>query len=205
MASGDVVNTAARLQAAAPVNGILVDETTYRATRARDPVREPSRSQAKGKAEPVPSGRRIEARSRFGVESRAQTAAGPARRPRARARRPRGSLARSRASARPSSSRSSAFPGSARAASSSSCSIASTPTRTSSTGARADRCPTARASPSGPWARWSRPRRGSSRPIRRSEAESKLQRSVAAICSESARRGLGRAAPPAARRAWTDA
>ena len=33
MASGDVVNTAARLQAAAPVNGILVDETTYRATQ----------------------------------------------------------------------------------------------------------------------------------------------------------------------------
>ena len=29
MASGDVVNTAARLQAAAPVNGILIDETTY--------------------------------------------------------------------------------------------------------------------------------------------------------------------------------
>ena len=33
MASGDVVNTAARLQSAAPVNGILADETTYRATR----------------------------------------------------------------------------------------------------------------------------------------------------------------------------
>src|SRR5512132_4339312 len=32
MASGDVVNTAARLQAAAPTDGILVDETTYRAT-----------------------------------------------------------------------------------------------------------------------------------------------------------------------------
>src|SRR5256714_2395590 len=32
MASGDVVNTAARLQAAAPANGVLVDETTYRAT-----------------------------------------------------------------------------------------------------------------------------------------------------------------------------
>jgi class 3 adenylate cyclase len=32
MASGDVVNTAARLQAAAPVDGILVDETTMRAT-----------------------------------------------------------------------------------------------------------------------------------------------------------------------------
>ena len=33
MASGDVVNTAARLQSAAPVNGILVGEATYRATR----------------------------------------------------------------------------------------------------------------------------------------------------------------------------
>jgi hypothetical protein len=32
MASGDVVNTAARLQAAAPVDGIVVDETTFRAT-----------------------------------------------------------------------------------------------------------------------------------------------------------------------------
>ena len=32
MASGDVVNTAARLQSAAPENGILVDETTFRAT-----------------------------------------------------------------------------------------------------------------------------------------------------------------------------
>src|SRR6188472_3537576 len=33
MASGDVVNTAARLQSAAPVDGILVGETTYRATK----------------------------------------------------------------------------------------------------------------------------------------------------------------------------
>ena len=33
MAAGDVVNTAARLQAAAPVNGILVGQSTYRATR----------------------------------------------------------------------------------------------------------------------------------------------------------------------------
>src|SRR5688572_11450875 len=33
MASGDVVNTAARLQSNAPENGVLVDETTYRATR----------------------------------------------------------------------------------------------------------------------------------------------------------------------------
>ncbi|MGI8862457.1 MAG: adenylate/guanylate cyclase domain-containing protein [Gaiellaceae bacterium] len=33
MASGDVVNTGARLQSAASVNGVLVDETTYRSTR----------------------------------------------------------------------------------------------------------------------------------------------------------------------------
>src|SRR6201989_3221757 len=33
MVAGDVVNTAARLQSAAPVNGILVGEGTYRATR----------------------------------------------------------------------------------------------------------------------------------------------------------------------------
>ena len=53
MATGDVVNTASRLQSAAPVDGILVDETTYRATstvieyRDAEPVRprgSPSRS-----------------------------------------------------------------------------------------------------------------------------------------------------------------
>jgi class 3 adenylate cyclase/tetratricopeptide (TPR) repeat protein len=68
MASGDVVNTAARLQAAAPINGILVGESTYRATshvidyRPADPVI------AKGKGEPVPVWEAIEARSRFGSD-----------------------------------------------------------------------------------------------------------------------------------------
>ena len=33
MAQGDLMNTAARLQSAAPVDGILVDEDTYNATR----------------------------------------------------------------------------------------------------------------------------------------------------------------------------
>jgi class 3 adenylate cyclase len=33
MVAGDVVNTAARMQAAAPVNGVLVGAATYRATR----------------------------------------------------------------------------------------------------------------------------------------------------------------------------
>jgi predicted ATPase len=53
MVAGDVVNTAARLQQAAPVDGVLVGEVTYQATRAAveyvpaDPV------SAKGKAEPL--------------------------------------------------------------------------------------------------------------------------------------------------------
>ena len=42
MAAGDVVNTAARLQAAAPANGVLVGETTYRATGGGDRVRRAS-------------------------------------------------------------------------------------------------------------------------------------------------------------------
>jgi class 3 adenylate cyclase/tetratricopeptide (TPR) repeat protein len=68
MAAGDVVNTAARLQAAAPEDGILIDEATRRATeetidaRAVDPVR------AKGKVDPVSAFEVVGARSRFGVD-----------------------------------------------------------------------------------------------------------------------------------------
>src|SRR5205807_8399666 len=54
MAAGDVVNTAARLQAAAPVNGILVGETTYRATSETIDYSECSPVDAKGKEEPIP-------------------------------------------------------------------------------------------------------------------------------------------------------
>src|SRR6266496_749417 len=54
MASGDVVNTAARLEAAAPVNGILVDEATYRATSPAIDYRPVEPIEAKGKSEPVP-------------------------------------------------------------------------------------------------------------------------------------------------------
>ena len=49
MASGDVVNTAARLQGAAPVNGVLADETTYRATRQAIEYVMSSPIEAKGK------------------------------------------------------------------------------------------------------------------------------------------------------------
>jgi class 3 adenylate cyclase/tetratricopeptide (TPR) repeat protein len=68
MASGDVVNTAARLQAAAPVNGILVSETTHRATRDAVEYEEAPAVEAKGKSEPIVVWRAVSARSRFGVD-----------------------------------------------------------------------------------------------------------------------------------------
>jgi class 3 adenylate cyclase/tetratricopeptide (TPR) repeat protein len=68
MASGDVVNTAARLQSAAPVNGILVDETTYRATRTAIDYADAEAVEAKGKSEPISVWQATAARSRFGVD-----------------------------------------------------------------------------------------------------------------------------------------
>jgi class 3 adenylate cyclase/tetratricopeptide (TPR) repeat protein len=68
MASGDVVNTAARLQSGAPVNGVLVGESTYRATDAVIRYGEASPIAAKGKADPVPVWEAVEPRSRFGVD-----------------------------------------------------------------------------------------------------------------------------------------
>jgi class 3 adenylate cyclase len=53
MVAGDVVNTAARLQAHAPVNGILVGEETYLSTRAAIEYREAEPVTARGKAKPV--------------------------------------------------------------------------------------------------------------------------------------------------------
>jgi predicted ATPase/class 3 adenylate cyclase len=68
MASGDVVNTAARLQTAAPVNGVLVDETTYRATRASIDYEEAEPVEAKGKSEPIVVRLALEVRSRPGMD-----------------------------------------------------------------------------------------------------------------------------------------
>src|SRR6266850_5986779 len=55
MASGDVVNTTARLQTAAPVDGILVGEATYHATSHAIEYRDAPAVEAKGKANPVPA------------------------------------------------------------------------------------------------------------------------------------------------------
>jgi class 3 adenylate cyclase/tetratricopeptide (TPR) repeat protein len=67
---GDVANTAARLQAAAPVNGILVSEPTYRATERVIRYRDAPSVEAKGKAAPVRVWEAVEARSRVGVDVR---------------------------------------------------------------------------------------------------------------------------------------
>jgi class 3 adenylate cyclase/tetratricopeptide (TPR) repeat protein len=70
MVAGDVVNTASRLQAAAPVNGIFVGEQTQRATshvidyRGGEPV------EAKGKAELIPVWEAVQATARLGVDVR---------------------------------------------------------------------------------------------------------------------------------------
>ena len=68
MAAGDVVNAAARLQAAAPVNGILVGERTFRQTRAVIDYREAAPVAAKGKRDPVAVWEALQARARFGMD-----------------------------------------------------------------------------------------------------------------------------------------
>jgi class 3 adenylate cyclase/tetratricopeptide (TPR) repeat protein len=72
MASGDVVNTAARLQAAAPANGIVVDEKTYRVTERVIDYSERDAVEAKGKSEPVLVWEAARPRSRVHVEREAQ-------------------------------------------------------------------------------------------------------------------------------------
>src|SRR5437899_1789009 len=68
MASGDVVNTAARLQAAGPVNGVLVSEATFRATHHAIEYRELDCVEAKGKAKPLRGWGAAQARARLGVD-----------------------------------------------------------------------------------------------------------------------------------------
>ena len=68
MVAGDVMNTAARLQSAAPVDGILVGEQTYRATEREIVYRDADPVEAKGKAEPIRVWEAVEARSTLGVD-----------------------------------------------------------------------------------------------------------------------------------------
>jgi class 3 adenylate cyclase/tetratricopeptide (TPR) repeat protein len=64
--TGDVVNTASRLQGAAPVDGIAVSEHTYRATERVFDYEQLPPVEVKGKAEPLALFRPRAARARFG-------------------------------------------------------------------------------------------------------------------------------------------
>jgi class 3 adenylate cyclase/tetratricopeptide (TPR) repeat protein len=66
--TGDVVNTASRLQGVAPVGGVVVGEPTFRATREIFDYEALEAVQVKGKAQPLPIWLARSARSRFGVD-----------------------------------------------------------------------------------------------------------------------------------------
>ncbi len=66
--TGDVVNTASRLQGAAPVGGIAVSEGTYRQTERIFDYEALTSVQVKGKSEPLALYRPLSARARFGSD-----------------------------------------------------------------------------------------------------------------------------------------
>ena len=68
MVAGDVVNTAARLQSAAPVNGVLVGEATRTATDRAIEYRDALPVDAKGKAAPIACAEALRPRARHGVD-----------------------------------------------------------------------------------------------------------------------------------------
>jgi class 3 adenylate cyclase/predicted ATPase len=68
MVTGDVINTASRLQGLAPVGGILAGERTYRATRNSIEYRDHDAIAAKGKSEPVAVWEAVAPVRRLGVD-----------------------------------------------------------------------------------------------------------------------------------------
>jgi DNA-binding SARP family transcriptional activator/tetratricopeptide (TPR) repeat protein len=68
VAVGEVVNTTVRLQAAAPVNGVLVGEQTFQATRLAIEYREVRPVAAKGKGAPIRAWEAIRALAQPGVD-----------------------------------------------------------------------------------------------------------------------------------------
>jgi len=76
LASGDVVNTAARLQAAAPIDGVVVGAVTYGATCGVIEYEESSTVQVKGKVAPIQCWQALRALSRVGETRRRQDATG---------------------------------------------------------------------------------------------------------------------------------
>jgi class 3 adenylate cyclase/tetratricopeptide (TPR) repeat protein len=68
MAAGEVMNTVNRIQAGAAANAILVDESTYRATKHAIDYEQHEPIDAKGKPKPLPVWEPLDARARFGVD-----------------------------------------------------------------------------------------------------------------------------------------
>jgi predicted ATPase len=68
MVAGDVMNTAARVQTAAPAGGILVGEATHRLTARAIEYRESDPVVAKGKSAPIATWLAVAPRARFGVD-----------------------------------------------------------------------------------------------------------------------------------------
>ena len=174
---GDVVNTAARLQGVAPVNGVVVGEATWRTTRMLFAYEQLTPVQVKGKAEPVPIWRVLAARSRPGVDLGERPATPLIGRGE--------ELATLRRCYRQAFSEHavqlvtcSASPGWARAGWCASSPASPTPSRSWSPGAGATASPTARPSASGPSARSSRPRRASWSPTTRGRWAAKLDAAV---------------------------
>ncbi|HZE05501.1 MAG TPA: adenylate/guanylate cyclase domain-containing protein, partial [Solirubrobacteraceae bacterium] len=66
--TGDVVNTASRLQGVAPVNGVAVSEQTYRATERVFDWEPLGPVTVKGKSQSLSLWRPLQARARFGLE-----------------------------------------------------------------------------------------------------------------------------------------
>lgn len=68
LVAGDVVNTASRLQGAAPVNAVVVSEQTYRTTERVFEWEPLEPVTAKGKAQPLVVWRPLEPKARFGTD-----------------------------------------------------------------------------------------------------------------------------------------
>ena len=66
--TGDVVNTASRLEGAAPINGIAVSEATFRATERIFDYKELEPTLVKGRPEPLAIFLPLASRSRFGTD-----------------------------------------------------------------------------------------------------------------------------------------
>ena len=75
MVTGDAVNTASRLQGAAPLRGILVGEATHAATARAIEYEELEPVELKGKSHPLAVWQAVAARSRLGIDVDAPAAA----------------------------------------------------------------------------------------------------------------------------------